>query len=343
MHDPQSAENCAAEVQIPDEILEQAAAWLIDLQDEDVDQNLKNDFEAWQQQDPLHAQAVAEMRQIMGYFAQAQHQQHKTLPRQIVENVLEQEATSLSQRVLRSSNLFLIVLLSSMMIGLLSWQLLPIDYWLADQRNDHHQWQQQILSDHSLIKTSGKTAYNIKFDQNSRVIELLEGNILVDVAKDARRPFIVETKYARITALGTRFMVQHSKNATILTMLESKTKVELLNQHNHQATTLEVRAGQQLMIDANGSYSTMEISPELLQRAWQQHLLVVQDMPLPQVLAILQSYREIGLVYDAKQLQHITVNATLPLDQDVLDLLQKSLPIRIEQDFLGRMKVVEKN
>ncbi|GAA5011144.1 FecR family protein [Acinetobacter puyangensis] len=325
-----------------DELLQQVAEWLVKMSDEDCSEEDRQAFLAWQNQNPHRRQLVEQVQATLQQFTQIQHSNSQQLSTQIIEDTLNDDSLNhrgYSSGMLRSVMIFLC---SGLIIALMAWQMLPMHDWLADRRNAYNQWTVQSLSDRSEINISGKTAYDIDFDQAQRLIKLFNGNILVDVAKDAQRPFVIETKYARITALGTRFIVQHYEHATILMMLESKTSVELSGSIAGSTENIVVEAGQQVIIDAQGIHPSHQISPELLESAWQKRMLVIHQMPLDQVLGILQSYQNKRLSYDDKQLQHIIVNATLPLDGDALQLLQQSLPIEVQPDFLGRVKITEK-
>lgn len=64
-----------------------------------------------------------------------------------------------------------------------------------------------------------------QFDPLQRLLALRSGELLVDVAKDRARPFMVETEHGRMRALGTRFLVQQNDDFTRLVMLHSQVEV----------------------------------------------------------------------------------------------------------------------
>ncbi|AOA57920.1 FecR family protein [Acinetobacter larvae] len=330
---------------IADEVIEQAAAWLVEISSDDCDAEQYAAFLRWQDADPSHAQAIRSMQVMIDQLEHLQQLQQTQYPTphipsavaestdshfaqsEIVEHAI-QEQQQLEKKFSYRSALSMFCILGILTV-LFSWQFLPVNYWLADQRSHYQQWSEQQLLDQSHIKISGESAYNIHFDPTQRRIELLSGNIMVDVAKDPQRPFTVSTTYADIQALGTRFMVQHSAEQSILTMLESKVVV-----HSKQTgQTQIIQAGQQVMIDGNGIHAIQAISPALYQQAWQQHRLIVDQMPLSQVLDILQSYQQDKIYYRAADLHGLHVTAILPLDdpQQAYTLLQDSLPIQIRQ------------
>jgi transmembrane sensor len=312
------------------ELMEQAALWLLKLQSADCTEQDRLAFLAWQQQDPQHAAMAEKMQANLGQFEPLKRQQ---IPHQIVERSVKhsQEHELFKPYPLLS---VILILCLAVVIGQLAMQ----QHWFADRHNAYNAWAVEQLADHSEIKLSGQTAYNIHFDAQHRQIELLEGNILVDVAKDATRPFVVLTKYAHIQALGTRFLVHQVEGATVLSMLHSSTvvSVELANGTRQQR---RVEAGQQLWIDAQGMHASQRISVALAEQAWHSHRLAIDLMPLDQVLAILQSYEPRKIQYNAAALHGVQVSALLPLDGTALNLLESTLAIQVEQDLFGRWQV----
>ncbi|GAA5013522.1 FecR domain-containing protein [Acinetobacter puyangensis] len=308
-----------------EELVEQAAEWLVKLSSDDCTAQDHQAFEQWQQQSPAHQHAVAGMQGMIEQLKQL-HQNNQAQTH-IVEDAI-QEQSQLTQKLNSRSSLF-IFMMGCMFAALLSWQMLPVEYWLADQSSRYDQWTDQTLLDQSQIKISGHSAYNIQFNAQQRHIELLDGNILVDIAKDATRPFVVKTEFAQIKALGTRFMVQHSDNQTILTMLESKVEVRSIQGNQRQI----IEAGQQVVINKQGIQTIHAISPAMLEQAWQKHSLMVDQMPLPQVLDILKSYNQGKIYYHAHEIKQLRVTAILPLNDidQAFTLLQDSLPIQVSR------------
>ncbi|RSZ55264.1 histidine kinase, partial [Massilia atriviolacea] len=194
---------------------------------------------------------------------------------------------------------------------------------LADVRAGAGQWHSRTLDDGSRITLGGASAVNLRFDAGRRTLELVQGEILVDVAKDAARPFVVETAQGSMRALGTRFTVARQDASTVLTMLESRVAVQAA-----AGGETTVAAGQRVRIDAAGIGAPAPIDPASIDDAWRLHQLVVSDRPLAEVLAQLNRHRRGRIQYDPAQLAGIRVSAVLPLDDSdrALRLLRESFP-----------------
>ena len=253
-----------------DQLLEQVAYWLVKMNSDDCTDADRSAFAAWQQQDPKRVAQIAALQQTLGYFQQLQHSPSARSSAETLKQITSQMPNNTNSSNNASNNnawqsYALALLLSlSILLALTYSGNIPLNQWTADHKNNYQAWSSNTLSDLSEIQMSGKTAYDLDFDSKQRLIKLYRGNILVEVAKDAQRPFVIQTQYAQITALGTRFMVQESEHATVLIMLESKTKITT----DKMGTATIVHAGQQVLINQQGIISTTTVSPDLLEAAW---------------------------------------------------------------------------
>lgn len=308
----------------------QAADWLVRLSEEDPapTQQDFDDFERWQQSDPRHRQAVTSMQSLLGNL--------QNLPASAAHAALaagKTESTHNHWQALAKTLCLVLALL------------LPIQYlnstqtlssWLADKRTSSQEWQSWTLSDNSTLQLSGNSAVDINFDAEQRQLRLLRGELLIDVASDAafpkgKRPLDVITQHGRFRALGTRFVVQHSANSTVLTVLEST--VLVFPAAGNPAKGIAVSSGEQLRLEAPHLHQITQLDTEKFERNWRNRQFVVSGQPLSAVLEKLAHYHKGHLLYDREALTDIEVMAVLPLDdpERALQLLSESLPIKVTQ------------
>ena len=229
-------------------------------------------------------------------------------------------------RLLGTALAMIAALLVPAWIGL---QAYPPAYWMADVRSAAGQWENRTLEDGSRITLSSNGAVNLRFDASRRTLELVRGEILVDVAHDQARPFLVETAHGSMRALGTRFVVGRDEESSVLTMLESRVAVRTASQladENSESTV--VHAGQRVRIMPDGLGPIASIDARSVADAWKFHQLVVQDRPMPEVLDALDRHRPGYIRYDRARIENIQVSAVLPLDDTdrALQLLVASFP-----------------
>ncbi|AZP71784.1 FecR family protein [Pseudomonas poae] len=295
-----------------EQIIQQAANWLTRLHDEDVTEADRHAFDAWCQADPRHAVAIERMRGLWGSL--------DTLPAKPARMALNRAFTPQRSRGVQVTGVLGVVLCA--WLGL---QHLPV--WMADQRTGVGERRQVVLEDGSRLQLNSNSAVDVKFDGHQRVIELLQGELWVDVAKDAQRPFVVRTDQGTATALGTRYLVKRAENGTTLvTVIESTVAVK-----GDTSEGVKVAAGQRSILDHGQAQAPQAIGnsdPD----AWTRGLLKVNDKPLDEVLQSLASYRH-GLVrFDPQALKNLRVSGVFKLDDTTAALaaLADNLPIQVE-------------
>lgn len=293
-------------------IIEQAANWLTRLHDEDVTDTDRRAFDTWCQADPRHALAIERMRGLWGSL--------DTLPAKPARIALNRAFAPRRPRGAQVAGL-----LGVLLCGWFSLDHLPV--WMADQRTGVGERRQIVLEDGSQLQLNSNSAVDVKFDGHQRVIELLQGELWVDVAKDAQRPFVVRTDQGTATALGTRYLVKRAEDGTtVVTVIESTVAVK-----GGSSDGVKVTAGQRSILDHGRAQAPQAIGnsdPD----AWTRGMLKVNDQPLGDVLQALASYRH-GLVrFDSQALQNLRVSGVFKLDDTTAALatLADNLPIQVE-------------
>ncbi len=293
-------------------IIQQAANWLTRLHDEDVTDADRRAFDTWCQADPRHALAIERMRGLWGSL--------DTLPAKPARIALNRAFAPRRPRGAQVAGLVGVLL-----CGWFGLDHLPV--WMADQRTGVGERRQIALEDGSQLQLNSNSAVDVKFDGHQRVIELLQGELWVDVAKDAQRPFVVRTNQGTATALGTRYLVKRAEDGTtVVTVIESTVAVK-----GDASEGVKVTAGQRTILD-QGRAQAPQASGSSDPDAWTRGLLKVNDQPLTEVLQTLASYRH-GLVrFDAPALQNLRVSGVFKLDDTTAALaaLADNLPIQVE-------------
>ncbi|MCS4250577.1 FecR family protein [Pseudomonas sp. BIGb0164] len=295
-----------------EQIIQQAANWLTRLHDEDVSDADRHAFHAWCQADPRHAVAIERMRSLWGSL--------DTVPAKPARLALNRAFAPRRSRGTQMAGLLGVALCA--WLGL---QQAPI--WMADQRTGVGERRQIALEDGSQLQLNSNSAVDVRFDGHQRVIELLQGELWVEVAKDAQRPFVVRTDQGTATALGTRYLVKRAADGTtVVTVIESTVAVK-----GDTGEDVKVTAGQRSVLD-HGQPQPPRATGSNDPDAWTRGLLKVNDQPLSEVLQTLASYRH-GLVrFDPQTLQNLRVSGVFKLDDTAAALatLADNLPIQVE-------------
>lgn len=331
------------------DIAEKAAAWIVQLDSDDAAERAaaQRGFAAWTAEDPRHAEAAARLQAFVSQVQQVRGSAagEGRAARAALDAAQDGTRQARRRRVATrvAGALALVVVLA-----LPSWLAVhshPPAHWWADLRSSSGEWSRHTLSDGSQITLSGVSAVHWRVDDTRRVVQLVRGSILVDVAKDAARPFYVQTPLGRIRALGTRFAVTYDDGGMTLEMLESRVSVQtpdpwrgfdgIEGSDGNDGTggrsrnrALVVDAGQRVHVGATGVGPVQPMDPARVEQGWQRHQLVVDDRPLPEVLDQLARHHAGPLRFDREALASIRVSGVLPLDDtaQALRLLQRNFP-----------------
>lgn len=357
-----------------DELVEVAADWLARIEacpasERDI---VGAQYASWKQQDPRHARAAARVEALLARIASLRQQTggnvapagaalraaldgngsrparrgaaggDRARERRVGDEPSSSDAdtaTGRQRRPARAGKRLLALACAAALTAVLALALPagPPSAWLADLRTGAGEWQSHTLADGSRLTLSSGSAADVDFADEHRTVRLLRGEVLIDVARDPRRPFLVETPQARVRALGTRFTVQREDGRTTVTMLESSVQVRATSRTPASGVagdTAVVSAGQRIAATANGLGAVEAVDAHSIERAWRDHRLVAQGLPLPALLDQLSRHRPGWIGYDRAQLENIRVHAVLPLDdtEQALQLLANALPsLRIWQ------------
>lgn len=316
-------------------IIEEAAKWLIMLSSGDYSQNDLDRLEKWKQQSHEHLKTFEELQQFLGQMDVLKSQNLQSQHPLVQNNILRKTKTKArTAPVLWSGSLIIAV------IAIWAVSQLPYQRWNADHSIEAQQWQQNILSDQSSVQLAGQTAYNLRYSSNQRKIDLVEGNILVDVTKDHVRPFVIDLGDIQVQALGTKFIVNYNRDQIKVSMIESKTRIYSVH---HRFEPIVLQTGQSFNFNGH-DVQVEKINPDILQKAWQRKKLVVNDVSLDQVLDLLESYQSSKFIYNRKYLTKYRVNAVLLLDDpnSAMQLLKDQLDLNVYT--VGQLlTVIQKN
>jgi len=283
-------------------VVDEAALWMALLQSEHVTDQEREAFEAWCGADIRHQQVIDQMS---GGLRLLRTSALRRVPSQSVLHSVN--APSSRRRFVAGS---LVVALAAVLLGRREgWPGAGELYTGTGERKPF------TLEDGSHLMLNARSRVTNLFDAHQRLLELRAGELWVDVAKDAGRPFVVQTAHGRIRALGTQFLVQRGEDSTRLVMLHSRVEVV-----TREGARQVVEAGQSVRFDEHTILAVERIKGRL----------EVHDRTLAEVIDSLDHYRR-GILRLNPQVAGLRLSGIYPLDDTdrTLLLLQHSLPIRV--------------
>lgn len=213
-------------------------------------------------------------------------------------------------------------------------RLVPVGQLTADVYTGTAERKQIALPDHSLLNLNARSAVDVDFSADRRLVRLRTGSVVVRVTPDPGRPFSVQTDDGLVTALGTQFLVRRDAQSTRVVVLE------------HEVAVLTAR-GERLVLQAGegADFDAAHIQRTDVSQAtgaeWMNGHLLVNRQPLSYVIGELQRYRR-GVLRVSPAAAGIPVQGGFPLDDVDASLagLADTLPITI-RDFGGWLTLID--
>jgi transmembrane sensor len=163
------------------------------------------------------------------------------------------------------------------------------------------------MNDGSRITLNTDTKLRTDFAKAMRIVQLEQGEAYFEVAHDPGRPFIVQSPFGSVRAVGTKFIVRieaSGKLSVIVTegkVLVAQDAATLINKEGAALATPLI-AGQELSVTSRRDFAVSQIANEELgeQLAWRQGDIVFEGEPLGEAAAQLQRYTKRKIIVDAR-------------------------------------------
>jgi transmembrane sensor len=170
------------------------------------------------------------------------------------------------------------------------------------------------LEDGSRIYLNTDTKLAVHFDKDRRLVRLVEGEAMFDVAKNPSRPFIVDAGEKQVRAVGTEFVVRRDPHELAVTLVEGT--VRIADQESRDATNSSGPAGQQPKILTAGQRLTFaDHKPPTLDQpqldvvtAWRRGEVVLDKTRLEDAAEEMNRYSQVKLIVENPETSNIRVS-----------------------------------
>ena len=211
------------------------------------------------------------------------------------------------------------------------------------------------LADGSTVQLNSLSRIRVQYSDHERIVDLLQGQALFHVAKDAFRPFIVRSGEIRVKAVGTEFDVYRKADGIVVTVVEGRVALSggrgepkgnnRPNEGSSNAlpSAIVLAAGEQITVTPNATRRTPH--PNLAgATAWTQRQLVFDSASLSDVAGEFNRYNERKLIIDASALGTLHISgvfsSTDPAslirflrDRPGLRVTETPTQIRVEKEY----------
>ena len=154
-----------------------------------------------------------------------------------------------------------------------------------------------VLADKSVVTLNTDTRIKVRFTEELREINLLQGEALFDVAKNKKRPFIVTAGDTQVRAVGTSFTVTALPQRPVAVLVREGV-VELRRDGDTAAIPVRASANIQAIAPVNAPIVTVALPKEKLVRnlAWQGGQLALDNQSLEEAANEFARYSRMRIV-----------------------------------------------
>jgi transmembrane sensor len=195
------------------------------------------------------------------------------------------------------------------------------------------------LNDGSSISLNGDTTIDLLIDQRRRQVRLLRGEAMFDIAKDAKRPFLVDLGDAQIRVLGTKFNIRRREGVTELAVTEGVVAVSSTG-----TRPVTVSAGSSALIRP-GIATTLVNDPGIVQQrvAWTEGFLEFDQQPLEEVVEEFNRYRANPIVIGDPRIAGTVITGRFGIDESdaFAEALQSSFDIAVSKTDNGALVLMQ--
>ncbi|MBC9073120.1 FecR domain-containing protein [Thauera sp. CAU 1555] len=308
--------------------LQQAAEWFATLGEDGADEAQRRRWQAWLAASAEHRHAWARVEAVSERFARIGQQSSPEAAR----HALSMHPSSGRRQALKLLAGCGVTLLG----GWLGHTLLAsgglidlVAAWTAGERTAVGEVRELALDDGGRLWLNTASAADIDYGPQWRRIALRAGELLISTAADRHqppRPLVVDTPHGRLTALGTRFSVRLSPEATQVSVFEGA--VEIATDGKLVGV---LPAGRQARFSrhALGPFDPAETARE----SWVRGMLVADNRRLDDFIAELARYLPVHLEV-APEVATLRLVGVYPMREPVSDFgrtmmaIQQALPVR---------------
>jgi ferric-dicitrate binding protein FerR (iron transport regulator) len=153
------------------------------------------------------------------------------------------------------------------------------------------------LSDGSVITLNKRSTvtYPSKFKGNTRAIAL-KGEAFFNVAPDKKKPFIISVNDVQVSVVGTSFNIK-SENGNTEVVVETG-----IVQVTKSGKTVELNAGEKIIMPANDSSATKEKVSDKLYNYYRSKEFVCDETPLWKLVQVLNEAYDSKIIIGRKEL-----------------------------------------
>lgn len=312
-------------------VIDEAAEWVVRVTAADVSHEDKREFIAWLKRSPVHLGEYLRMERTWADLGtvDAAHRvdlaellagdDSNVVELGIAGNIAERPDSGASSRARPRVRGMVAALAASVLLALVG------AFWFHTQFANRFttgvgEQRTVKLDDGSTVVLNTQTALRVNFTAARREVQLLEGEALFNVAKDAARPFRVLSDRAIAQAVGTSFIVRLKEHQTEVTVIEGQVAVARAAHEDDFGSTqapqqsVRLSAGGRADV-ADRAISTATVVNPSAVTAWRSGRLIFDGETLAEAVAEFNRYNDVQIVLKDSQLSNERLSGVFDANQ----------------------------
>ncbi len=215
-------------------------------------------------------------------------------------------------------------------------------------RNDSQEVRRVTLPDGSLVSLNPDSEIYLRWTASERRLDLRHGRARFQVAKNPQRPFLVDTEFGTVRAVGTIFDVDAQRQETRVTVIEGRVAVEtgVVSMRAHDSvragsqngagtnvdnSSLQLSAGDRAKIMGEEVAGTEDVAPSVV--AWTAQRVVFRGATLDRVIDEFNRYQSRPVIIDDSRLAPLIISGVFdPSNPDsLLSYLELYEGVKVER------------
>lgn len=317
-----------------------AIGWMVVLQSGEASPRQRQDFDAWLRRDARHRAAWQHLNGPVADALDPVRMLNQQAPGQAhaMADAMAQAKTRLQRRrrVLRGA--LAVGGVSAGAVALVQ-RLDPLEHRLADLHTATGQRQRFALADGSTLLLNARSAADVRFTADRRLVRLRAGAVIADMLPDPQRPFRMAGAHGEVQALSasqhTRWMMRQHEHGCLVAALEQPLRIV-----PRQGPPSRLAPGASAWLSAEGLRPAAEAAASAA--AWEGGRVAVHDRPLGEVIEALRPYRA-GFLRISPAAAALKVYASYPLDDTdaALVSIAETLPVAVHAHAGGWLVRIE--
>ncbi len=357
---------------------EAAAEWWLRLQNEAMPAFEREQFVDWLRESPLHVGEMLRMAQVHDSLAQFQRwtgiatgSSQAALPDAAAEENVVQLRPQPQIPPIQTKGPFKRARIAGLAAAIVAvafaaaWFIHGLGWQTIE--TDRGERREVALADGSVLQVGPQTRLRVRFTEQQRNIILDQGATLFRVAKNPRRPFIVEMNQTLVRAVGTAFGVEQRGYAVVVTVAEGKVAVQhetAAQRSGNEAAPLIsgpsleqsgaprialtapdqpliLLAGQQVSVPGTGRIGSVRKVDSERELAWASGRLVFEQAAISEVIEAFNRYNRVQLTVadPALGLRHISGVFDASDPESFIAFLASVTPVRVVRRDAGSIEL----